>query len=376
MDDAPASPPPEEVACIDDEAVSVVEEAPALLGQGSGSRSGASIVPVTSPSRGPSGDSAPLARTRAPGEMGTPPSARQKRKAEGYTPSRPSAPEPGSVLPPDLEAFLGAWEAEKLLAERRLEDIRRLQDVAAHMRAHAEGDLQRVSYLVGHGHVFLSAWEDLRRRAEREGVLIQERDLALRAAETARAKLRRLKEARLVAPADEEEERGQLQGAEPTTPVTHRPAEGGAERAPRARTRVTVAAPPPAPAPTVDPQVLQMWQAWFAGTLAMASRGGLPPPVSPFPTADVPEGQLPPLATSTVPPALEGAVPSEEQGGPAGTPVSPRTPAARATPKGLPVAPKGGRSKLAFVGEEEAQPRREGTGRHSLPAGDAEEVVT
>ncbi|KAL8440663.1 hypothetical protein Emag_007840 [Eimeria magna] len=106
----------------------------------------------------------------------------------------------------------------------------------------------------------------------------------------------------------------------------------------------------------------------------MASRGGLPPPVSPFPTAEVSEGQLPPLVTSTASPALEGAVPSEEQGGLAETPASPSTPATRATPKGLPVAPKVGRSKLAFVGEEEVQPRREGTVRLSLPAGDAEEV--
>ncbi|KAL8440845.1 hypothetical protein Emag_007683 [Eimeria magna] len=191
MEDSPASPPPEEVACIDDEAVSVVEEAQASLGQGSGSRRGVGTVSVTSPFKGVSRESAPAARTRGPGEMGTPASARQKRKAEGSTPPRPTAREPGSVLPPDLEAFLGAWEAQKLLAERRLEDALKLQDVAAHMRAHAEGDLQRVSYLVGQGHVFLSAWEDLRRRAEREGVLIQERDLALQAAETARAELRR-----------------------------------------------------------------------------------------------------------------------------------------------------------------------------------------
>ncbi|KAL8440846.1 hypothetical protein Emag_007684 [Eimeria magna] len=175
----------------------------------------------------------------------------------GIHPSSPHRPETSPVLPPDLEAFLGAWEAQKLLAERRLEDVRKVQDVAAHMRAHAEGDLQRVSYLVGQGHVFLSAREDLRRRAEREGVLIQERDLALRAAETARAELRRLTEAKLVAPAAEGTDRSQQHGA---------------------------------------------------------------------------------------------------------------------GPKGLSVAPKAGRTKLAFVGEEEAQPRREGTGRLSFPVGDAEKA--
>ncbi|KAL8440981.1 hypothetical protein Emag_007557 [Eimeria magna] len=106
----------------------------------------------------------------------------------------------------------------------------------------------------------------------------------------------------------------------------------------------------------------------------MASRGGLPPPVSPFPTAEASEGQPPPLVASAAPPALERAVPSEEQGGPLETPASPRTPATRATPKGLPSAPKAGRSKLAFAGDEEVPPRREGMGRPSLPAGDAEEV--
>ncbi|KAL8442380.1 hypothetical protein Emag_006486 [Eimeria magna] len=374
MEDAPASPPTEEVACIDDEAASVVKEAQASLGQGSGSRQGVGTVSVTSPFRGASRESAPVARGRAPGEMGTPASARQKRKAEGSTPPRPIAREPGSVLPPDLEAFLGAWEAEKLLAERRLEDVRKLQDVAAYMRAHAEGDLQRVSYLVGQGHVFLSAWEALLRRAEREGVLIQERDLTLRASETARAELRRLTEANLVAPAAEEEDRGQQQAAGPVTPVTPKHAEESVEGAPRARTRVTVAVPSPAPAPAIDPQVLQMWQAWWAGTLAMTSRGGLPLPVSPFPTAEARGGPPPPLVTSAAQPVFEGAVTPEGQGGLVETPVAPRTPATRAPQKGLPAAPKAGRTKLAFVGEEEVQPRCEGTRRLSLPAGDAEEA--
>ncbi|KAL8440746.1 hypothetical protein Emag_007765 [Eimeria magna] len=80
--DAPSSPPPEEVACINDEAVSVVEEAQGSPGQGSGSRPGVGTVSSASPLRGTSRESAPAAKTRGSGELGTPASPRQQRKAE------------------------------------------------------------------------------------------------------------------------------------------------------------------------------------------------------------------------------------------------------------------------------------------------------
>ncbi|KAL8455054.1 hypothetical protein Emag_001079 [Eimeria magna] len=304
--------------------------------------------------------------------MGTPASARQKRNAEASTPARSSMRELGSVLPPDLEAFLGAWEAEKLLAERRLKDVRKLQAVAAHMRADAEGDLQQVTYLVEQGHVFLSAWEDLRRRAEREGILIQERDLALRAAETARAEIRRLTEARLLTPAAADGDRGQQQGLEQVMPSLPRHSEEGTGTTSRARTQVTVAVPAPVPAPAIDPQVLQMWLAWWAGTMAMASLGGLPPPVSPSMPAGAREGPPPPLVTLAPQSVFEGAAAPEGQGGPVETPISLRTPAARAPRKGLSEAPMTGHSKLAFAGEGEAQTHREGTGRAPFSVRDAE----
>ncbi|KAL8442570.1 hypothetical protein Emag_006356 [Eimeria magna] len=109
----------------------------------------------------------------------------------------------------------------------------------------------------------------------------------------------------------------------------------------------------------------------------MASRGGLPPPVSPFPTAEAREGPPPPLVTSAAPSVLEGAMTSEGQGGLVETPASPKTPATRAPQKapprgdGAPLPPRRGcrRSPTELIGSgARSVPGRAGVGHGDGPA--------
>ncbi|KAL8440828.1 hypothetical protein Emed_007646 [Eimeria media] len=377
----PASPPQEEVISEDEESVSVGDELPPARSD---------EVESTSDPRGshpPPAEATTARPPPGPTTTETTQGSRQKRKAGGISESS----NPPTATPCDWGALWGKLEIEKASAELRIDQLRQLQGLLDLLKSQAVEDYERVSDMAKQARVFPVIWEALRRRGEREEellqeiealrkereVLLQERDLARRAVETALEELSQLKAA-LPAPtrAEAAAQRLTSEGAEaapphpaPAAPAAEMQRVGGPRRA---RTRVTLAAPP-VPPPILDPSALQLWQTWWIGMMAMANRVGIPPPMMPL----MPQGAPPvaPLSTDVTPtPGYLGwAAPPE------GQLMAGVTPAVPAFPGGDGGAPLGIRKSET----QEAQPEQGvdtthpdqdpdgGAGASSPPAGES-----